>query len=182
MFAKTVRWTAGLVLAVVAAAMVGTLLVPRAFGLTPYVVTSGSMRPSFDPGAVVLADDVADSTLQIGDVITFQTPDGVTTHRIVTCTTYTDATEPLLLLRTQGDANNAPDPEPVDARNVLGKVRVDVPAVGYLLERVREPVGIGSLLLLLGIVVFTGGGQRAERTEAEPEEGATTEPKAEALS
>ncbi len=42
-----------------------------AIGYRPYIVTSGSMRPSIEPGAVVLIKKVSLDDLNIGDTITF---------------------------------------------------------------------------------------------------------------
>jgi signal peptidase len=181
MFGKMVRWVAGLVLAAVVVVMVGVLLVPRAFGLAPYVVTSGSMRPTFDPGAVVLAKDVPKDELRVNDIITFQTPHGVTTHRVVQRYTAQGDTSEALYLKTQGDANKTRDKEPVDSRNVLGEVRFAVAGLGYVVDFVRTPLGLGLVAALFGLVAFTGG-KRSEGTDDENSESPTERPKLEVVS
>lgn len=165
MVATSIRWAAGLLLAAVVVALAGVLLVPRVFGLTPYVVTSGSMRPTFEPGAVVLTASVPEAELAVGDIVTFQTADGPTTHRIVEREGGSGGSG-AVLLTTQGDANDGRDQEPVDTRNVLGEVRFAVPATGYLLEWVRTPVGAGTLAALLAVVVLTGGRRASTETPA----------------
>lgn len=162
MFARSVRWTAGLLLAAVVVVMVGVLLLPRAFGLTPYVVTSGSMRPTFEPGAVVLTKDVPAAELAAGDIVTFQTPVDVTTHRIVERRVVGEGAAAETTFETRGDANNASDTDRLDSRNVLGKVRYAVPGVGYLIELVRTPLGLGALVALFALAAFTGGSRRDE--------------------
>jgi signal peptidase len=165
MFGKSVRWVAGLVLTAVVVVMVGVLLVPRALGLTPYVVTSGSMRPTFDPGAVVLAKEVPQAELRVGDIVTFQTPHDVTTHRIVQRYTAQGDTSEALYFKTQGDANEDRDAEPVDYRNVLGEVRFAVGGVGYIIQTMTTPIGIATLAVLFAVVLFTGNARRDDRDQ-----------------
>jgi len=115
--------------------LVGALVVvPRATGGVPLAVLSGSMRPTIPPGATVVVRPVDVADLEVGDIITYQLRSGdptVVTHRIVgisrsaTETTFT----------TQGDANPSPDPEPVHAVQVRGKVWYVVPFVGRLTGR-----------------------------------------------
>jgi signal peptidase I len=162
MFGKSVRWVATVALAAVVVVMVGVLLVPRAFGLTPYVITSGSMRPTFEPGAVVLTRDVPQSHLRVGDIITYRTSSSVTTHRVTHRVVVEDAAGQAVLLKTQGDANNARDTEPVDSRNVLGKVRFAVPVVGYVVQAMRTPAGIVVLVILLALACSGGGRARRD--------------------
>lgn len=130
---------------------VTALLLPRAFGWSPYVVTSGSMEPSFGAGAVVLTEPIAHKTIEVDQVLTFRTRTGVTTHRVVDVTER-DATR--TIMNTQGDANNAPDTEPVDSRNVLGEVRLALPYLGYLLAAVRTPAGLVILISLLAVALW----------------------------
>ncbi len=70
---------------------------------------SGSMRPVFRPGDLVVAKQTSTSTLHVGEVIAFYPP-GTTgspvMHRIVTLTPT--ATGPKIT--TKGDANNVADP------------------------------------------------------------------------
>lgn len=182
MFGKSVRWVAGLVLTAVVVVTVGVLLVPRAFGLAPYVVTSGSMRPTFDPGSVVLARDVPSDDLRVDDIITFQTPHGVTTHRIVQrYTTQSDGGE-ALYFKTQGDANQTRDREAVDCRNVLGEVRFAVGGLGYVVQLITTPAGIASLAALFGLVLFTGHKRQGQRREGAEQDAEQKRPELEVVS
>ena len=70
---------------------------------------SGSMRPVFQPGDLVIAKQTSTSTVHVGEVVAFYPP-GTTRspvmHRIVTLTPT--ATGPKIT--TKGDANNVADP------------------------------------------------------------------------
>lgn len=103
------------------------------FGVTPYVVQSGSMTPALPVGAIVYVDTNADPEgLVPGDVIAFDLGEGKTcTHRIEACNadgTYT----------TKGDANEFADKAPVDPSEVIGTVTFDVPLAGYLLAGLTQ--------------------------------------------
>lgn len=71
-------------------------------------VLSASMRPTFGPGAAVIARPVAVSTVKVGDILLF-TPPGSTevyAHRVVNVGGAAD--DPVIT--TKGDANPSPDP------------------------------------------------------------------------
>lgn len=109
------------------------------------IVQSGSMEPAISTGSLVVIK--AEERYHTGEVITFtaeRTSDIPTTHRIVRDTLE----EGQLVYHTQGDANNAVDPQPVLPENVLGKVILSVPFLGYLLDFARQPLGF---VLLIGV-------------------------------
>jgi signal peptidase len=119
-------------LALVAAGAVALLVLPKLTGSVPLTVLSGSMSPAYDPGSVVIVRPTPADELQIGDAITYQIrPDDptVVTHRIIGVTVDGRGDRGFV---TQGDANNAPDPEPVIAEQVKGRVWYSVPYVGYV--------------------------------------------------
>ena len=64
-------------------AVIITLVIALTFGYRPLIVTSGSMRPSIEPGAVILVKLVDLDELKVGDVITFSRGGAYTTHQIV---------------------------------------------------------------------------------------------------
>ena len=72
------------------------LSVPKAAGIQPYVVLSGSMEPALQVGSVVWVD-VRKTEAGIGDAVTFERDGRTVTHRIV------GKTEKGYL--TKGDAN-----------------------------------------------------------------------------
>jgi len=125
---KALSW---LLLATVVAAGIALIGVPKAAGATPLTVLTGSMAGTYDPGDVVVVRPTDTRDLRVGDVITFQAvsddPD-LTTHRVVAVTYGSEG----LRYVTQGDANDAPDPEPVRPVQVRGEVWYAVRWVGHL--------------------------------------------------
>ncbi len=108
------------------------------------IVKSGSMEPNIMTGAVVAIREVP--TYNIGDVITF-TSEGAsipTTHRIV----GTEQVDGQAYFITKGDANEERDTNPVFPNNIIGKVMVDIPYAGFILDFARQPIGF---MLLIGV-------------------------------
>ena len=124
-----VEWM--LVAVVVGAALVA-VVVPRLAGATPYAVGTGSMGPDLPPGSLVVVRPVDPADLDVGAVVTFMPrPDDpdVVTHRIVG-QGFDAAGRPVY--RTQGDANDAPDPGTVRAEQILGQRWYSVPYLGHV--------------------------------------------------
>ena len=124
---------------------------PRVFGHQLYVVVGGSMSPAFEAGSVVAVKPVDPATLAVGDIISFRTTaDGMlTTHRIVGVNT-----EGSLRFTTMGDANNAEDPNPVSAANVVGRVALDVPYAGYVVNFAGTLYGLLLLVVVPGVLII----------------------------
>lgn len=98
------------------------------FPVQPTTIIGGSMRPTLDVGDVVIVVKAPADTIEPGDIIQFREPDGTATvHRVV----EVQETEDNPVFVTQGDANSAPDPEPVLADNVIGKVLFSIPNIGW---------------------------------------------------
>ncbi|WP_297467889.1 signal peptidase I [Thermococcus sp.] len=115
--------------------IVAVVLLPKIVALTPLVVLSGSMEPYFNPGDMVLIEPVNVEDVQIGDVVAFHPAwvksggrDTLYTHRVVGV--VRNATG--LYFLTRGDNNEENDPEPIPAQNVVGRVILVIPYLGYL--------------------------------------------------
>ncbi|GEL47091.1 hypothetical protein CHO01_22070 [Cellulomonas hominis] len=110
-------------------------------GLQPYAVLSGSMEPLLHTRTTVLVDTAIDADdLKSGEVIAFMTARGQTptTHRITE--RFTDDAGQLFY-RTQGDANEDPDPKPVSPANVLGVLHADLDDYGPTVAGRQVPIG-----------------------------------------
>ena len=84
-------------------------MLPRLGLYRPVTVLSGSMRPTFSPGDMVIVAPEPVSAVRVGQVISYQVPVGihqVETHRVVKI--LQGGAHPVI--QTQGDANNWPDP------------------------------------------------------------------------
>ena len=104
------------VLAVVVVGLAVLLVGVRLVGLTPYVVLSGSMEPTYPTGALIYVKDVKPQDVKGGDPITFVLNEELTvaTHRVIEVNTADG------WFRTQGDANDSPDGSPVLFENLIG--------------------------------------------------------------
>jgi len=124
-----------------------TFAVPQVVGGNhSYVVLTGSMRPTINPGDAVIDAKVNPATLERGDVITFTRPDSKfpTTHRIVAVQQTNDGPA----FKTRGDANDGPDPWTVPATDVVGRVMVTIPYLGFVVQFVQSTGGFVALVVL----------------------------------
>lgn len=114
------------------------LIVPRLTGATPYVIETGSMRPSMPPGTLVVVKPTPVADIAVGDVMTYQIKSGdptVVTHRVIT-QGFDGTGQPRW--RTQGDANNAADQNWVLPVQVKGVRWYAVPYLGYVTSLVTD--------------------------------------------
>jgi signal peptidase I len=120
-------------------------------------VLSGSMRPTFSPGDMIVVSPEPMSSLRVGDVITFMTPTAghpVETHRVVNIV----RSGPDPIVQTRGDANNANDPWQAELHgSAAWRYRLRLPAFGYPLLALRSPwVHWGTTLMLPLILAILG--------------------------
>lgn len=128
------------------------------------VVRSGSMEPTIKQGAVVVVKP--SEAYQIGDIITFRgtfrTPKGEiipVSHRVAEI--RVDQGEPFYT--TKGDANDAADTREVRHREVIGKVRLTIPYIGYGIETARTTYGFLALVIIPALIIIFDQGKRAWR-------------------
>lgn len=95
----------------------------------PLAVATGSMEPLIQPGDMAILADVQPEELTEGDVIQFRRENYMVLHRIVEVREDADGATFYI---TKGDANNAPDEQPVDPEQVTGRLVGKVPGVGWL--------------------------------------------------
>lgn len=106
--------------------------VPQIAGIVPMIVLTDSMYPTIQSGDLILCHAEDAKNVRTGDVISFFDPAGdgssVVTHRVVDITEAKNGTPAWV---TRGDANNAEDPEPVPAENLVGVYRHRFAKLGY---------------------------------------------------
>jgi len=138
------------------AALAGACAVLLALGAGPALglyrtvtVLSGSMRPTFSPGDVIVVTPERARDLRTGQVISYRIPiDGrpIETHRVVRILAHGD--EPIV--QTKGDANNALDPWQAKLHGgTLWRYRLRIPLVGYPILALRIPLVHWLLVVLL---------------------------------
>lgn len=97
------------------------------FSVKPTVILSGSMEPNIKPGDMVIIQKIDIEEVVIGDIIEYQLPDFNVVHRIISIE-YQNGERYFV---TKGDANLNPDKLPVRESQIIGKVILNIPYVGY---------------------------------------------------
>lgn len=133
------------ILFVIGIAIAALVVAGPFFGFRTNIVLSGSMEPAIGTGSVIITRPVAPDHIQMGDIIIFSSGSGrfLTTHRVIGI-----ERTPELRFITKGDANQDKDPAPIPSDQVLGKLLVVIPSLGFLISYIRNPLG---LVLLIGI-------------------------------
>lgn len=172
------RWTGqvlawSVILGVVAVLAVA-VVIPRVAGATPYAVLTGSMRPAYPPGTLVVVKPLAPEDVRAGDVITYQIESGeatVVTHRVTEVSTSLDGQ---VTFTTQGDANDAADPEQVRPVQLKGRVWYAAPYLGHfngLLTGRQRQMAVylaAGALVAYAAYMFTGALRDRTRREEVP--------------
>jgi signal peptidase I len=122
------------------------------FQLGVQPVLSGSMRPDFGPGSVIITRLIPTSDLRAGDVVVFTPPDqhAQFAHRVVTVSGPAGDQ----VITTKGDANQAIDPW--HAHLLASRVPVvvfSIPWIGNILEHVHGAALEVALIIVTGLLV-----------------------------
>lgn len=123
-----------------------------------YVVLSRSMYPAIEVDDIVVTKKIDEDELNINDVITFMSPDsrfsGISiTHRIID--KEYDETLGEYTYRTKGDYNNVADSVLVPYNNIIGKVVMKIPKLGYLQKVLMSKVGMIVLILIPCLTILS---------------------------
>ena len=134
-------------------AFVGLGIGPRTGRYRTLTVLSGSMRPAFAAGDLLVVTPEPISRLRVGDVITYAIPIGdhhVETHRVVGLR-WRDG-EPIV--RTKGDTNAQPDPWTAQLHGATAwRPALILPTVGRLIVWLRRPL-VHSVLQFVAPALF----------------------------
>jgi signal peptidase len=180
--AAGVQWS---VLAVAIVAFLGLGVLPRLGAYRTLTVLSGSMKPAFGPGDLIVTRPQPVSTLKVGDIITYHIPVAdhhLETHRVVRLWRKGDH----VTVVTEGDANLHADPWKARLRGTTAWRQVAVvPKVGWAIVWLRHPnvrrlglFGAPALLVVLGLLaIWRRPEPTDERGPGSTEQG-VAEPKA----
>ena len=171
---KTI-WNAVTTVLVAAVVILAILLVGvRVVGLTPYVVLSGSMEPTYPVGSLLYVQKVDPTTLQEGDPVTYYMSGGqVVTHRVIE---VVEDPSVGVCYRTKGDANNIADSSLLKYTQVIGRPVMAIPWLGYVSWFIQHPPGTYvaiaavMVLLCLSTVLDLLFPKKSEPTDAPKEE------------
>ena len=124
------------------------------FGITPYVVLSGSMEPTIKTGSLCFINkNVKFNDIKEKDIIGFEAGEStLVTHRVVS--------KSLNGLTTKGDNNKDIDGGFVTNRNYVGKNIFWIPKIGYAVTAIQTTTGKvvgGTCIVLLFLAGFLLG-------------------------
>lgn len=111
-----------------------------------YIIISESMIPSINVYDAVLTVRVDETKIEKYDIITFiskeiQTAGTPITHRVVDIVHDPNDDTKILGYRTKGDHNNTADFALIAPNEVIGKVYLRIPLIGYLQVFMTKPIG-----------------------------------------
>jgi signal peptidase I len=149
----------GLVVAA-AAVFVALAVLPHFGWYRPVTVLSGSMRPTFSPGDLIIARPEPLHDVRVGQVISYYVPLGgrpLETHRVIRI--LHGGANPVV--QTQGDANNWRDPWTAKLHGRQAwRLSLVVPHAGYVVNALRgRTLHIAAVIVApaLILLLFLGG-------------------------
>jgi len=123
------------------------------FGYSVFEVQTGSMKPEINPGDWIIVKSSND--IKLRDIITYKKGGEYITHRVIG--TYNST------YVTKGDANNSKD-EPIDAKQVVGKVVKILPTFGILKKTIFNPFVLVSLIITILICNFVFKNKKIDKS------------------
>lgn len=118
-----------------------------------YVVQSDSMSPAISAGDVVFVYDTPSDKIAEGDVITFEQAGAGESDRVTHRVVEVVEQEGERRFRTEGDANEDPDPGVVSPSDVVGVVQFHVPYMGYVTSFAQTRFGILALVVVPAVLL-----------------------------
>lgn len=128
-----------------------------------FSVNSGSMEPALKLGSLVIVRP--QDVYYVGDIITYKNrrdPKETTTHRIVKVNNDPDIGRTTFV--TKGDANEDEDAGLTLPDQLVGKVVLALPLLGYLVSFVKTQLGFTFLIVIPATIIIYGEVQQI-RTE-----------------
>lgn len=114
-------------------------------------VLTASMSPTYPVGSLLVVGAIDPSEVREGMAVTFDdpaSPGRLVTHRVVRVREADG-----LFFDTKGDANASPDPFPVPARSIRGRVLWHVPVLGYAVDFLQWPRGFILLVVIPAVAL-----------------------------
>ena len=124
-----------------------------------YVIISESMVPKINVNDAVITMRVSEKHIHKDDIITFLSKDIETmgtpiTHRVVGIVYEDKDNKKVLGYRTKGDHNNTQDFALIKPDEVLGKVYLRIPKIGYLQSFLTKPIGWIIVIVIPCLVII----------------------------
>jgi signal peptidase I len=133
------KWAGNIILGLVLGLVLFGVLLPSVFSGGLAIIRSASMGQAMPVGALAVVLPIAPEDVKVGDIIVFKpprdptimNPDVTVSHRVIEV-----QADGGLYFITKGDASEDPDPVPIPASNVQGKVVLNIPHLGYVVRYV----------------------------------------------
>lgn len=104
------------------------------FGFYPTIIASGSMQPTLNVGDIAIAVTTNPNQIRPGDIIQYYSQEQMTLHRVIEIR----QTEEGQVFITKGDANTAPDSDPVHPQQIKAKLLFAIPQIGWISIALKE--------------------------------------------
>lgn len=193
--------TVCLVLAMILCVVVVSQILSQGYvsigGYSLFRVVTPSMEPTLPVGALLLAEEVPISEVQVDDIVVFRSKQSdmlgaIITHRVIN---VLESANGEIFLETKGDNNNYPDASYVEQKNIIGRVVThtgDGNIFSGLISGLTSPMGFFAFIvfpcLIVGVVIMRGTikniraemevlTQELEETEGAAGKGKSDDPK-----
>jgi signal peptidase I len=113
-----------------------------------FVVQSGSMEPAIMTGDIIIVQ--SQTEYFVNEVITFNSNDRVITHRIVEKDTQAEP----IYYSTKGDANRTGDDDLIKEDQIIGKVILTLPRLGFFVAFSQSRSGLIVMVLIPVIILI----------------------------
>lgn len=126
-----------------------------------YVIISESMIPTININDAVVTMRATEKDIKVDDIITFiskeiETQGTPITHRVVGIVRDPDDDTKVLGYRTKGDHNNTQDFALIAPNEVLGKMLIRIPLIGYVQTFLTKPLGWFVVIVLPCFIIIFG--------------------------
>lgn len=124
-----------------------------------YVIISNSMVPHINVYDAVVTVRVNENQIHVDDIITFiskeiKTAGTPITHRVIGIVYEDNKKENIIGYRTKGDHNNTADFALIAPDEVIGKVFLRIPMLGYLQTIMTKPIGWLFIIVIPCILII----------------------------
>ena len=121
---------------------------PKAIGLNPYIVESGSMEPLIPTGGIAYIN-TKDTDVSVGDVVTYRI-EGLDQEKLVTHRIIREEDGKFIM---QGDANDSEDQNPVSKDQIIGTYSYSIPKLGFIFAKQDKLIPL-IVLWIVGLNVL----------------------------
>lgn len=117
------------------------------FGFRTYMVATGSMKPEYSVGDVIIIKETPKEKIKAGDVINYisENEADTITHRVI----EVEEKQGQTYYKTKGDNNNSEDPEPINYNQVKGVLVFKISKLGKVITKLLTGTGITILFVFI---------------------------------